>query len=472
MIVGVKNMRDFDLEQYESIDIRKLPKNAYYHYTNINNLDSILNNGLIPAIGDNAVGIEKSEKIFFTIGTTNSLVLMESWLRWLIAKSLSDMPGEKLDKPVYKLATNLLKIKMLQPLLTFVVKCEFKSKKIRLKEYKNLDLGGPQDREDGHNTKTSLIFLYKSEEDEENKVLTKVSEFNDLWGENPIFFISDEETARMKSLAMERFDYVKEEFKNNGKLRYISDYTGYPVTKNNDIDYYSLGEDAFKVMLEELKKAEKFIFFEYFIVNHGIMWNSILEILEEKVKNGVDVRVIYDEVGALARDFHDFVQLHIRENALSKAQQRIIQIRQEMEKRFGHYDIVRRTTTGILQADDIGIVKKDTISNATEELMISTPGYWLAPCLVALSAWINDQPELAERALKEGIKRNDEKTSLFFALICRRADRKSVALKWTQRYLANQDEENLDRKTVIILDAFASGLLGADSDGVISKQMG
>lgn len=103
--------------------------------------------------------------------------------------------------------------------------------------------------------------------------------------------------------------------------------------------------------------------------------------------------------------------------------------------------------------------------------MISTPGYWLAPCLVALAAWINDQQELAERALKEGLKRNDEKTSLFFALICRRADRKSASLKWTQRYLANQDEENLDRETVIILDAFASGLLGADSEGVISKQM-
>ena len=103
--------------------------------------------------------------------------------------------------------------------------------------------------------------------------------------------------------------------------------------------------------------------------------------------------------------------------------------------------------------------------------MISTPGYWLAPCLVALAAWINDQPELSEKALKEGIKRNDEKTSLFFALICRRANRKSAALKWTQRYLANQDEENLDHKTVIILDAFASGLLGADSEGVISRQM-
>lgn len=201
--------------------------------------------------------------------------------------------------------------------------------------------------------------------------------------------------------------------------------------------------------------------------------NNNLEVIDNNVDNvNNNVKVVYDEIGALARDFHDFVQVQVRANALSKAQQRIIRIRQEMEKRFGHYDIVRRTTTGILQADDIGIVKKDTISNATEELMISTPGYWLAPCLVALAAWINDQPELAERALKEGIKRNDEKTSLFFALICRRADRKSAALKWTQRYLANQDEENLDRKTVIILDAFASGLLGADSEGVVSRQMG
>lgn len=93
---------------------------------------------------------------------------------------------------------------------------------------------------------------------------------------------------------------IREEFENNGKLRYISDFTGYPVTKNNDISYYPLGEEAFKVMLEELKKAEKFIFFEYFIVNHGTMWNSILEILEEKAKSGVDVRVMYDDAGCIS----------------------------------------------------------------------------------------------------------------------------------------------------------------------------
>ena len=184
-----------------------------------------------------------------------------------------------------------------------------------------------------------------------------------------------------------------------------------------------------------------------------------------------NIKVVYDEIGSLAEEFHDFVSVQQRANRLNQAETRLVKIRQELEKKYGHYDIVRRTTTGILQADDIGIVKKDTISNATEELMISTPGYWLAPCLVALAAWINDQPELAEKAIKEGIKRNDEKTSLFFALICRRADRKEACLKWTQRYLANQDEENLDRKTIIVLDAFASGLFGADTEGVISRQM-
>ena len=184
-----------------------------------------------------------------------------------------------------------------------------------------------------------------------------------------------------------------------------------------------------------------------------------------------NIKVVYDEIGSLAKEFHDFVSVQQRANRLNQAETRLVKIRQELEKKYGHYDIVRRTTTGILQADDIGIVKKDTISNATEELMISTPGYWLAPCLVALAAWINDQPELAEKAIKEGIKRNDEKTSLFFALICRRADRKEACLKWTQRYLANQDEENLDRKTINVLDAFASGLFGADTEGVISRQM-
>ena len=81
-----------------------------------------------------------------------------------------------------------------------------------------MKLGSFQDRKDGHKSKTSIIFIYKNEEDEKKGKLTKVSEFNDLWGDNPIFFISNEETERMKKLAEERFHFVKEAA-NNPKNR-------------------------------------------------------------------------------------------------------------------------------------------------------------------------------------------------------------------------------------------------------------
>lgn len=93
---------------------------------------------------------------------------------------------------------------------------------------------------------------------------------------------------------------IRNEFKDNSRLRYISDFSGFVVTKNNDIEYYPLGEIALQSMLEELKKAEKFIFMEYFIIAHGTMWTSILDILKEKVSSGVEVRVMYDDAGCIS----------------------------------------------------------------------------------------------------------------------------------------------------------------------------
>lgn len=92
---------------------------------------------------------------------------------------------------------------------------------------------------------------------------------------------------------------IKKQFNDNGVIKYISDYAKFPVTTNNDVSYYPLGDEVYPEMLKELQKAEKFIFMEYFIYTPGKMWNSILEILEEKVKQGVEVRVMYDDLGCL-----------------------------------------------------------------------------------------------------------------------------------------------------------------------------
>lgn len=197
---------------------------------------------------------------------------------------------------------------------------------------------------------------------------------------------------------------------------------------------------------------------------------SKLQDLEDNVGR-VDHKIVAlnDELATLTREFEEYVVSQGRANRLSQAETRLVQFDNELNKKYGHYDVVRRSATGILQADDLGLIRQSTINTISEELMVQTPGYWLAPCLVALAAWINDKPDIAARAVREGIRRNDEKTSLFFALVCRRADRSQSCLQWTKRYLDNQDEEDLDRKTVVIVDAYASGLMGADTEGLISK---
>lgn len=83
------------------------------------------------------------------------------------------------------------------------------------------------------------------------------------------------------------------------QAKYLYDYSGYPVYSGTSATYFPTGEEKFAAMLEKLEKAERFIFLEYFIIADGKMWGTVLDILERKVKEGVDVRLIYDDVGCL-----------------------------------------------------------------------------------------------------------------------------------------------------------------------------
>ena len=88
--------------------------------------------------------------------------------------------------------------------------------------------------------------------------------------------------------------------------RYLNRSGCFPIYADTEVTYFPLGEDKYEAMLRELKKAEKFIFLEYFIIGEGEMWGSILKILADKVKEGVDVRVMYDgmcEMSTLSGDY-------------------------------------------------------------------------------------------------------------------------------------------------------------------------
>ena len=82
--------------------------------------------------------------------------------------------------------------------------------------------------------------------------------------------------------------------------RYLQKYANAPVYDGTDVRYFPLGEDKFAEMLRRMEKAKKFIFLEYFIIHPGHMWDSILDVLQRKAQEGVEVRVLYDGMNAFA----------------------------------------------------------------------------------------------------------------------------------------------------------------------------
>ena len=80
-------------------------------------------------------------------------------------------------------------------------------------------------------------------------------------------------------------------------LSYYVEQCGFPIYTDTAVTYFPLGEDQFLAMKEELRRAKKFIFIEYFIVSPGKMWGELLEILKERASAGVEIRLMYDGIG-------------------------------------------------------------------------------------------------------------------------------------------------------------------------------
>jgi len=87
---------------------------------------------------------------------------------------------------------------------------------------------------------------------------------------------------------------------------YIKNTTGFGPYQNCYSEYFPSGESFLNTLISELKKAKKFIFIEYFIISEGQVWTKILKILVDKVKEGVDVRIIYDDMGSISSLPHNY----------------------------------------------------------------------------------------------------------------------------------------------------------------------
>ncbi len=85
------------------------------------------------------------------------------------------------------------------------------------------------------------------------------------------------------------------------QAKYLYESSRAPVFGGERTRYFPMGEDMFPVMLRELNKAERFVFLEYFIIEEGKFLNSVLDILQRKLEEGVEVRIMYDDIGSIGK---------------------------------------------------------------------------------------------------------------------------------------------------------------------------
>jgi hypothetical protein len=209
-----------------------------------------------------------------------------------------------------------------------------------------------------------------------------------------------------------------------------------------EVDYFLRGQVAdVQRMVEQLGRAI------------GQVGHQVTAVSQEQAQTRSELTQLRD-------DFNAYVRQHQLTANLQRAEIRRTALQGEIEYKFGHHKVVRRTAVGILQAFDVGLVSEEVVRAVGEELMVQTPRYWLAPVLVALAAWAGDEPDLCRRAVEEAYRRSPSRTCLFMALVLRRQGRRDAAVRWLGHYLEAQDPAALGRDFAVILEAISQGAFG------------
>lgn len=146
------------------------------------------------------------------------------------------------------------------------------------------------------------------------------------------------------------------------------------------------------------------------------------------------------------------------------AHENIMRIDQIIKEQFSNHEAIRKTVMGVVRDFDINLVRNSTIQELSEELWITSSRYWLSYAMIAITAWVNNYPDVARNALAESGRRDDIKTTLFFCLMNLRFERMDAAKKWFCEYLKVLDPNMLQQETAVLLQAFLNGIFGRDKE--------
>lgn len=134
-----------------------------------------------------------------------------------------------------------------------------------------------------------------------------------MWGrkhpdskENKRFKVVENEISKVLVQDEKVIDEIQKMHPNKVQIARYLGREGFPIYQNTKATYFEIGEDMIESLLEDLRNAKHFIFLEYYIVYDGQVWQQILEILTQKVKEGVEVKLLFDDFGTLIINNKEF----------------------------------------------------------------------------------------------------------------------------------------------------------------------
>ena len=163
------------------------------------------------------------------------------------------------------------------------------------------------------------------------------------------------------------------------------------------------------------------------------------------VNNVSDVNQHVNEVENKVNDLNSEIKGLIKDiketTILTNARQAIMYNNELIDKKYGYYDNVRRNTLSILDACLNSNIRITSLIKLRDNILLNNPNYWLANALCALTSWLLDDKENANKEMINALKKDAEKTSLFFSLVNLKLGRTQTSINWLNKYSDDEREK-------------------------------
>jgi hypothetical protein len=189
--------------------------------------------------------------------------------------------------------------------------------------------------------------------------------------------------------------------------------------------------------------------------------------------SGLDdrVRELARKQAATQKALNNLREMYERDRLVATAYSELEVAERQRQAKFGRYEDARIMAESIIDVVASGHINRAVVLDVTQRLATMTPRYWVAQATVAIAAWLDDNQRQHREALDYALALDDEKTSLFMALMLRDQDRNAMLQEWLAAYLSGLTPAKLPRHFRVVLDGVTGNAFGRGAAPRLVRQV-